>query len=244
MPDAQLTILDWKTGTFVAPEHLLQLGGYAGATLHQEDGVWHPWLEARPTQAAVIHVGEDGCSVMQQANQAELETATTKFLELVDVFEWLVARGNVTVPENEAYRTNGHYLPSVTYILSHLMAKPKLLGWYAKMAKEGKDPNQIRDEKAALGTRVHKLILFYLEGKEVDISDAPEWLVKAWMHFERWARQVQLNPVWTETKVARWRADPQGREDALSYAGTLDCLAWCQLPDPVTERPNKEAARP
>ena len=125
-----LTLLDWKSGGYRDLTEHLQLAGYFGATHRWEPDAltWVPMTE-RVSQAGIVRTWEGGCRVETLLSLADLETTYQKFLSLYDVFMWMVAKGKVSIPENEAYRVNGRYYPSVTYILSQVIAKPALLNW-------------------------------------------------------------------------------------------------------------------
>ena len=123
-----LTICDWKSGAFRSLEERLQLGAYWGCTHRLEQGVLLP-VEERAESAHIVHVWEGGCQVETSLSEAACLTAYAKFLEAKNIFDWLVANGGASVPEQEAYRVNGRYYPSVTHILRHVIAKPALLNW-------------------------------------------------------------------------------------------------------------------
>lgn len=205
----------------------LQLGGYFGATHYfDEDALaWLPLDGLRPTQAAVVNIRPEHCKILVHLSLAELETATEHFRECLEVFTWMVEKGFAKLPEREEYRVEGRQYPSVTYILQHVIAKPGLLSWYAKMAKEGKDPTAERDKRAVEGSTWHKTILFFLQGKPFDLSAGPESQKQMLLQFERWSRSVNLTPKRLETKLANLDARRDG-----GWAGTCDAIAECHLP--------------
>ena len=244
-----LTLIDWKSSAFISPEMLMQLGAYYGATHYREnDGELLGWQERTPAttaqQGAIIKIGPDYVGLakreiwgeiqladgttkrgkvgeeLMRLSQADLEAGFAQFRNALDIFWWLVKKQHVQLPKKEAYQFHDKQLVSVTYVLQHVIAKPMLLNWYAKMAKEGKDPEQERDRRGAEGSLWHKNILFFLQGRPVDLSQAPESLKQTLTQFAYWQQKVKLDPVALETKVAH---------PALGYAGTYDCLARCTL---------------
>ena len=257
----------------------LQLGGYYGAT-HAFDAdalAWMPLNGAHPQAAAIVNIRPERCKVLLHLTQAQLDTALTNFREAKDIFDWLVERGFAKLPEKEEYRVDGAQLPSVTYIIQHIIAKPGLMDWsYANgleaglraaqvgwtteqvhealeakalldakqikkteetarpwihlreaLAEAGYGPMAKRDAAAVVGTHWHKSILFYLQGKSVDLTDAPEAQVQMMTQFTLWAQRVKLQPQRLETKVANLEPRRDG-----GWAGTLDAIATCNL-EPV-----------
>ena len=202
----KLALLDWKTG-FVAPESRCQIGAYAHC----------PSLPQRPEIGCVVQVKESETKVAVRMGAPELEDAYRAFLSAKGVFDWMVKNDLSKVPKNEEYRIGGVYLPSVTYILGHAIAKPALMNWYFKMGKEGKDPNQIKQEAGERGAAFHRAIHTILQGKLVDTAGADDWLKLRVESFLRWKEKVSLEVVELEQKV--W-------DEAQGYAGTLDCVAW------------------
>ena len=118
----------------------LQLGGYYGAT-HAFDAdalAWMPLNGAPPQAAAIVNIRPERCKVLLHLTQAQLDTALTNFREAKDIFDWLVERGFAKLPEKEEYRVDGAQLPSVTYIIQHIIAKPGLMDWsYANGLEAG-----------------------------------------------------------------------------------------------------------
>ena len=249
-------------------EERLQLGAYWGCTHRLDAGKLLPLTE-RATSAHIVHVWQGGCQVETSLTEAACLTAYTKFLEAKDLFDWLVANGGASVPEQEAYRVNGRYYPSVTHILRHVIAKPALLNWSyeggvvaglqadavgatpeeiaqaiaiktrledkslkrtdpdakawfdltAKLHEAGLSVDAKRDGKAGQGSTIHKTILFYLQGQAVKMTDAPEWLLNALLHFTAWSSRVGLKVAYVEQKLVN---EEQG------FAGTCDFMGWMQ----------------
>ena len=204
-----LALLDWKSSKFISPEFRMQLSSYGKA------------CEQPPTLQALIQITEEHCKPVLVMDEFASEQAYKAFENAKAVFDYLRSLGAINVPANEAYRCEidgkEEYLPSVTYILQHVVAKPGLLGWYAKMAREGKDPVKYRDSRAADGTKLHKAIHMILEGKDVDETNAPEWLKNSLKHFRAWKEESGFEPIWMEKKLFNKQ---------LRYAGTADTLGW------------------
>lgn len=76
-------------------------------------------------------------------------------------------------------------------------------------------PTAKRDAAGVTGSRIHKNVMFYLQGKTVNLTDAPPWLSETMAKFAAWGQRVKLEPVLVEQMVF----DPDA-----GYAGTLDAL--------------------
>ncbi len=237
-----ICLMDWKSSKFIGAEMMLQLGAYYGATHYREknaDGLFAGWLpktaDIQPEQAAIIKIGPNYVGLAEREvwkdskpsytekallTKPMLDTAFAQFQNCLEVFWWLTSKDFVSVPEKEAYKFEDKQLVSVTYVIQHVIAKPALLNWYAKMAKEGKDPNAERDKRGAEGTLWHKNILWYLQGRSVDIDNGPPTLAQTIAKFAKWEQSVKLKPILLETSVAH----PE-----LGYGGTLDAIADCNL---------------
>ena len=141
----------------------------------------------------------------------------------------------------------GTYLWSVTEVNKYALAKEGLLNWYHKKGVEGvltllKDhpeipsvtdldleqtlglleahklrPVDLRDKAGDQGRTFHKLAMFYLQGKTVDLTEAPQLHKDFVAGFASWCTKVQLEPVAVEQMVYE--------EEPEAIAGTLDCLA-------------------
>ena len=240
-----LTLLDWKSSSFRSAEELLQLAAYWACPEWCEEGAWVTW-EERATSAAIVHVGEHDCKPVVQLDGMELQAAFEVFCHAKSVFDWMVAKGRLTIPQNEEYRIGDIYLPSVTTILGKVIAKPALMNWYydkgieavmelvsRKLMPEPMEKDRIkqladeeqlsptaqRDAKGDMGSTLHKNIVFFLEGKTVDTTQAPTWLSGALTQVAQWTSRVKLEPIALERKVCH-------RD--LGYAGRMDCVAWVE----------------
>ena len=91
-------------------------------------------------------------------------------------------------------------------------------------------PTDLRDAAGEQGRTFHKLAMLYLQGKTIDMTQAPEWQQTFLTKFAMWADKVKLEPIALETMVYQ-ESDP-------AYAGTLDCLGYVQ-----TEWVEQERAR-
>lgn len=60
-------LLDWKTGTGVYPDAVLQLAAYAHAEHYVRDGVERPMAELDISRAGIVHVRADGFDVYPAA---------------------------------------------------------------------------------------------------------------------------------------------------------------------------------
>ena len=118
-----LSLCDWKSSSFRSPEELLQLSAYWACPEWAVEEVWQPW-EARARQAVIVQVGEKLCKPVVVLDETDLQETFEAFQHVKAVFDFLVKQGKVTIPQNEEYRIGDLYLPSVTFILSQVMAKP------------------------------------------------------------------------------------------------------------------------
>ena len=164
----------------------------------------------------------------------------------------------------------GVQLWSVTETNSRALAKPLLYQWHYKKGVEGvltllkdhpeipsvKDldleqtlglleahklrPTDLRDKAGDQGRTFHKLAMFYLQGKNVDLTDAPQGHKDFLTGFAAWCTKVKLEPVAVEQMVY------EDTEEAESIGGTLDCLAmvdrgfveseWARLNQPKEQK--------
>lgn len=124
-----LTLFDWKTSGFLAPEHLIQLGAYQDMDRVLEDGRWEPITpECRAQQAAIVQVREGTCKVAKLLTEHDLVGVRTFFQQAVEQFHWLRTNGFIW-DVKRTYQVEGREYVSVTEILSHVCAKPGLLNW-------------------------------------------------------------------------------------------------------------------
>lgn len=213
MPTTRV-LIDWKTGTFPAPEQRLQLGAYFGCPMAYDkaDAISH--IQIPPDAGAVIHVGADGVWLLTALPQkADLETAYQAFLAGKSVMEYL-QRFDAKPPVPQRYVIGGTKYVSTTQILGYVIAKEGLMKWYWQQGKDGKNPWEERDKKAVSGSTLHKIIHAYLTGTPVDVS-ANDDLDMFMQKFSRWCQLVKLKPEDLEQTVYH----PE-----YGYAGTLDAL--------------------
>lgn len=115
------------------------------------------------------------------------------------------------------YRTSsGKAVPGVTTILS-VLNKPALVGWANRLGLQGIDVSRYVDDKAAIGTLAHHLIVTYLEGIASDTSDytqkqidkAETCLIKFW----DWEHSHTLKTLMCERPFV---------SDTHQFGGTID----------------------
>jgi hypothetical protein len=204
-------LVDWKSGLFRAPEHRLQLGGYARCPSQYDKDTGLVLPLDRSEVGAVIHLNTDGIWPLTVLTGEELVQAGARFVEAVSIYRYLALHGAIPGRREDRYHIQGQPYVSVTQVLQYVIAKPGLLNWYAKMAKEGKSPDQERDKKAVAGSTIHKLVMFYLQGKKVTVEN--DKLAGLMVTFGQWCAKVDAKPLETETTVF----DAQ-----IGVAGTLD----------------------
>ncbi len=208
-----IVLADWKTSTYFGAPFKLQLGGYYGM-----ENVWDKkdqvtYKRQKPQIGLVAQVGPKGVIPKIVMDQQMMEAGKRAFAHAVALYRWLKEAG--IEEHEERYTIKGKPYISNTQVLKFILDKPALRQWYYKMGREGKDPTKIRDAKANLGSTIHKNILFYLEGKPVDLTEAPQELQQTVWKFSDWAEKVKLDVLEVESTVfnEEWQA-----------AGTLDCL--------------------
>lgn len=214
----QAFLCDWKKeGAYISIEYRLQLGGYYLAT-HCFDKTTGQTSMRPPIDAAmVVHVGEKGVKPALVMQKAELEEAAEAFKHELELYRY-IARFFTDYDNKQggrSYRILDREYVSVTTLAKYVIAKPGLIAWAAKMAKEGKDPEALKQAGADIGTKIHRLVEFYLKGREVDLTDAPDWMVKASVHMASWCERHKIDPVIIEQTVYH----PE-----LGFAGTLDAV--------------------
>ena len=211
-----VALADWKKekdSTFVPAEWRLQLGAYWGATHLWDKGEQVMSTKPQTEYAFIFHVGVGGVHAKLTMTKLELHAAFYAFQHFLEGYRYL--KTHDFIKDEERYKIQGVSYVSVTQVLKYSVGKPGLLGWYAKMAREGKDPNQVRDEAAEIGRKIHRMVEFYLKGKAVDLTQAPEWMATTSVKFSAWTTKYTVDPVCVEQVVVH----PE-----LGYAGTLDAI--------------------
>lgn len=107
-------------------------------------------------------------------------------------------------------------MPGVTTILG-VLNKPALVYWANQLGLKGIDSRAYTDDKAAIGTLAHYMILCHLKRTFPDVSDysakqidqAETCLIKYW----DWEKQHTLKTIFAEKPVV---------SDAFLYGGTFD----------------------
>jgi hypothetical protein len=120
----------------------------------------------------------------------------------------------------------GTRVPGVTTIIS-ILNKPALVPWANKMGLQGIDTNKYVDEKAAIGSLAHNMILGHLLGVEPDLSDntpnqielAENSLLKYW----EWENKHTIEVIAAEAPMV---------SNAMQYGGTVDLL--CKMDGEIT----------
>ena len=153
------------------------------------------------TQVLKYAIGKDGLLQWHYDSglEAGLQVAnSTEFSEL-DVINALEARAKLNA---KTITTKDEAAQAWVKIKERIHEE----GWSA-IAK--------RDGAGNIGSLIHKNVMFYLQGKNVDLTNAPPWLSNTMADFAVWSNRYKLNPLHIETTVF----NPD-----LEYAGTLDCL--------------------
>lgn len=127
---------------------------------------------------------------------------------------------NKTVKAHIRYKlADGSHAVGVTTITG-LLDKPQLKLWANRIGLQGIEIGKYVDDKAAIGTLSHKMILDFFEKKETDIKDyTPEQVSQAQnslISFFAWEKQHKVEIIQTEY---------QGVSETFKFGGTFDLLA-------------------
>lgn len=124
--------------------------------------------------------------------------------------------------QQRRYAVNGERVPSVTTILG-VLAKPALLDWAARLAREGKDWREVRQEAAERGTDTHGLLHRLAIRKRASLSDL-DAEHRAWGQAAfKWVRAARPKVIEGEFVVACH--DYAGRPDLLAMIDGVRTLA-------------------
>src|SRR3990167_1672290 len=220
-------LVDWKSSTHKSLEMQLQLGGYYLATSTYDKGTGQWGFKPPVDYGAIIHTSAEGVRPLLVMNQAELTEAASAFQEALRLYRYL-AKYDAYMTAPSRYPIGGKQYVSVTEVLKYVVAKPGLLAWYAKLSREGKDPNAIRDEKAGQGSTIHKHLLFFLRGDAVDVTNAPDYVTKTLLHFERWTKAWQVQAVSLEQTLVHQDLGYAGTGDAVLTVDEAQVVAWME----------------
>lgn len=115
--------------------------------------------------------------------------------------------------EASGYTINGVWYPRVTKILS-IKAKPALYRFYAE-AESFQASQQITQQSAAEGTKVHEAAEAILLGRNPEVDPAIEPAISAFKRFLE-QKHIQTAPEYVERQV---------HHKEHRYAGTIDAMA-------------------
>jgi len=114
---------------------------------------------------------------------------------------------------------NGDRVPGVTTIVG-VLDKPALLQWSNRIGLEGIEINKFVDDKAAIGTLAHQMIVDYLLGVQTNTSDysanqikQAQWACKS---FDNWLKGHKVSVIWAEKPLV---------SEIHRYGGTADIYA-------------------
>lgn len=116
--------------------------------------------------------------------------------------------------QTRRYKVNGEKMPSATTILG-VLNKPALLDWAARLAREGKDWREVRDEAAERGTDSHALACGLLAGDRVGLQDLRDEHRAYGQAAMRWISRRRPKVERLETMVASVAHGYSGRIDLL-----------------------------
>jgi hypothetical protein len=116
--------------------------------------------------------------------------------------------------QQRRYRINGEKVPSATTILG-VLNKPALLDWAARLAREGRDWRDVRDEAAERGTDSHTLACGLLAGDRVGLQDLKDEHRAYGQAAMRWISRRRPQVEQLERMVASTEHGYSGRLDLL-----------------------------
>jgi hypothetical protein len=123
------------------------------------------------------------------------------------------------------YKHDGVRVPGVTTVIG-LRAKPGLIKWANNLGLKGIDSAKFTDDKAAIGSLAHDMILCHFKGAEADTSDYSKNQIdeaeNALLSFYAWEKGKDIEVILAEYPLTC----PQG------YGGTPDL--YCKLDGVLT----------
>lgn len=117
-------------------------------------------------------------------------------------------------PQTRRYLVNGERLPSATTILG-ILDKPALLDWAARLAREGLNWREVRDEAGDRGTNAHALVLDVVTGKRRNLASLPPDHRPYGMAAMSWVLRRGPKVIEAERMVASLKHGFSGRTDLL-----------------------------
>lgn len=114
----------------------------------------------------------------------------------------------------------GNIVPGVTTVIG-LLNKPQLVIWANRLGLQGIDSTKYRDDKAAIGSLAHAMIMADLKGEKADTSDYSENQITqsetCYLQWLDWCKGKALKPVCIETPMVSEDYHFGGCPDYLGY---------------------------
>lgn len=182
----------------------------------REEGCY--WTGQRATEAPLNSVLDKPCPnghevVVGGPPPTTVETTPAG----IEIAFWDSENVETGQPQQRRYLCDGQKLPSVTTLL-RILDKPALLDWAARLARDGVDWRDVRDEAGERGTNAHGIVLDILSGRQRRLSSVPEEYRPYGQAAMAWL--AHRSPVVVE--IERLVASP-----THGYAGRMDLL--CQF---------------
>jgi hypothetical protein len=115
---------------------------------------------------------------------------------------------------------DGSVAPGVTTILS-VLAKPELIAWANRLGLQGIDCFKVRDDKAAIGTLVHSMILADLKGERYNTDDYTKKQIdqaeNSFLKYLEWKKGKTIEPIAIEQPMV---------SEEYRYGGTPDFVGY------------------
>ena len=124
----------------------------------------------------------------------------------------------ITLPDSRYYRRNGHYYPSITYVLNSYPKGPHFEKWLKQV---GFASEHIVKKAADEGTQVHEMAEAYLNGEELRfLSSTGQPLCSP----DVWQMLLRFVDFWETHKPTLIEAEVHLFSDELKVAGTCDLI--------------------
>lgn len=119
--------------------------------------------------------------------------------------------------KRQYFDKHGLEVPSVTTVLSQIN-KPQLLPWAVKLAKQGINWEEVRNEAAEIGTVAHEMAENFIKKQPCDFSKHPYYqkALKAFSAFQYWTEMNEVNFLGSEIPLVHHEK---------RFGGTIDIIA-------------------
>lgn len=119
--------------------------------------------------------------------------------------------------KRQYFDLHGIEVPSVTTVLAQLN-KPQLVPWAAKLAKQGINWEQVRNDAAEIGTVAHTMVENFIKNQPSDFTRHPHYqkALKAFSAFQYWVSMNDVKFLGSEIPLVHHKK---------RFGGTIDIIA-------------------